>query len=60
LKTFFSLGDTKREIDLGLAYGFPKVSLSRGEIIIPELLGEYFGLLDKHGKAIIDKDKHII
>ena len=59
-KTFFTLGDTKKEIELGAAPGFPQVSLGPGEIIIPQVLGRYYGFIDSDGKDLVPKEQQLL
>ena len=42
----FNLGDSKREIEMGLAHGFPNVSMSHEDMIIPETFAMFFGIND--------------
>ena len=43
VNSLFYLGDTKKEIELGVAPGFPQVPLEFDEIIVSEIFAKYFG-----------------
>lgn len=43
VNSIFYLGDTKKEIALGVAPGFPQVPLEFEEIIVSEVFAKYFG-----------------
>ena len=59
-KTFFTLGDSRREIRLGIAPGFPQIPLAPGEIILPAVLGEYFGITDQDGNPIVAEEDMVV
>ena len=44
LNALFNLGDSKRENELGVANGFPNVSMSHEDMIIPETFAEFLGI----------------
>jgi hypothetical protein len=46
LNALFNLGDSKKETEMGVAGGFPNVSMSKDDIIIPEAFAEFFGISD--------------
>jgi hypothetical protein len=46
INSFFQLGDSKKEIDLDVAPGFPNVSLSSDQVIINRNYADYFGWTD--------------
>lgn len=46
LNSMFNLGDSKREIEMGVAHGFPNVSMSHEDMIIPETFAMFFGIND--------------
>ena len=46
INSFFQLGDSKKEIDLEIAPGFPNISLSSDQVIINRNYADYFGWTD--------------
>ena len=46
INSFFQLGDSKKEIDLDIAPGFPNISLSSDQVIINRNYADYFGWTD--------------
>jgi hypothetical protein len=43
INSFFYLGDSKKEIELDVAPGFPRVPLTNDQVIISKNYAEYFG-----------------
>jgi hypothetical protein len=51
INSLFYLGNSKKEIELGVAKGFPKVVLNENETIISEEYAKFFGFDQKHVKS---------
>ena len=46
INTLFNLGDSKKELSLGVAQGFPNVTLNEKELLMPKDFQTFFGLSD--------------
>jgi len=59
INSIFYVGNSKKEIELGVAKGFPKVVLNENETIISETYMKFFGFDRKHvvpGKELHDEN----
>jgi len=50
INSIFYLGNSKKEVELGVAKGFPQVVLNENETIIAQEYLKFFGFDDKHIK----------
>ena len=63
INSIFYVGNSKKEIELGVAKGFPKVVLNENETIISETYMKFFGFDRKHvvpGKGLHDENMKLI
>lgn len=55
INSIFIIGDTKKEIELDVAPGFPQIELDENEIMLPYAFAEYFGIDSEPKKVIADE-----